>query len=580
MAACLLVLVASYAVITAWNIHLQTIAAPDEPRYAAAARDMIRTGDWVIPYFNGKERLVKPIFFYWLIAALGAAGSKFGVPLDTAFRFGPMLMGLLTVSATFLLGRRLRSQRYAFVAAVMLMTTIEFHKLARELVVDMTLTAFLLWAWLFFHVALERIEKQSQALFPLLGFYVCLGLACLTKGPFLVAIFVVIPLVAYLYFTKRLPILLRAGAWWGAPLALFIGLSWWGLVEKHGFDAMQFFMNENLKRFSGAKDHTQNPVPYIFYFKALAEGLPPWVVLIPVAAWWSFRSLRAPASEATETTQVPAARNRWNASDSAKFLTCCLAIPFIIMGISVSKRPLYILPIYPFLALWVAWMVDAAFLSQEGTTFCTRCANALGIGVLILCAIGIVVAFRKLPKWGGYPSEVYAAAAVLFVLGAAGWAASQNLKLGYRYAAVLQILAMAAALTIGYEAIETPIWEREKDSKHFFSAVHERLDNHPFFVFEESFNEAVWYLDQKFELVRRPDLKEHFFDKTDMPMLAPLKRLKLYDPDLLKSLRMLGEPIPRGKQTYVVAEPDPAIPPNPSVFVPRSRRGEEPLGDD
>src|ERR1051325_5947903 len=74
-------LVVSYFVITAWNIQIQSIAAPDEPRYAAAARDMIRTGDWVIPYFNGKERLVKPIFFYWLIAGLGAAGKSVGIPL-------------------------------------------------------------------------------------------------------------------------------------------------------------------------------------------------------------------------------------------------------------------------------------------------------------------------------------------------------------------------------------------------------------------------------------------------------------------------------------------------------------------
>jgi hypothetical protein len=250
------------------------------------------------------------------------------------------------------------------------------------------------------------------------------------------------------------------------------------------------------------------------------------------------------------------------------------------MGISISKRPLYILPIYPFLALWVAWMVDAAFVAREGTTFCAKCANTLGIGILAVCAGGIVAAFNKLPGYGAERSEVYAASAVLFVLGAAGWAAAQNLKMGYRYAAVLQILAMAAALTIGYEVVITPMKERDEDSVKFYAAVHERVGDHPFVVFEESVNEAVWFMDRSFEIVRRPDLKDHFFGKPDALMLAPARRL---DPELKKALHVLGSEILRGnKRPYVLAEPDPnpLNPPDPSVFVAKSRHGQEPVGDD
>jgi hypothetical protein len=240
------------------------------------------------------------------------------------------------------------------------------------------------------------------------------------------------------------------------------------------------------------------------------------------------------------------------------------------------NRPLYILPFYPFRALWVAWMVDASFMSREGTTFCTKCANTLGIGILLASAVGIFVAHKQLPNYGALPIEFTAAATVLFILGVAGWAASQNLKAGYRYAATLQILAMAAALIIGYESVYTPIKERDEDSTRFFAAVHDRVGERSFVVFEESVNEAVWYLDRPFEIVRRPDLKERFFDKKDALMLAPLRRL---DPELRKCLRV-GEPIMRGKREYVLADPNPLTVPDPSVFVAKSRHGQDPVGDD
>jgi len=113
------------------------------------------------------------------------------------------------------------------VASVVLMTCYEFHKLSSELIIEMTLTAFLTWSWYFVLLALERITKLNAStnrdrggpatIPPLIGFYVCLGLACMTKGPLPVAGFLVLPLIAYLIMTKQLASLKRAGLWWGVP---------------------------------------------------------------------------------------------------------------------------------------------------------------------------------------------------------------------------------------------------------------------------------------------------------------------------------------------------------------------------
>jgi 4-amino-4-deoxy-L-arabinose transferase-like glycosyltransferase len=588
-----LLLVCAYLVLSLWNIQIQTIAAPDEPRYAVAAREMLRTGDWVVPKFNAQPRLVKPIFFYWVLAAVGAVGQALGAPLDTAFRFGPLLMGLLAILGTFVLGARLRGERLGFVAAGILMTSFEFHKLSRELVCDMSLATFLLWSWVFFHIAIRRIERGAAASSTwgsLLGFYVCLGMACMTKGPFLVGIFSVVPLLAYLAWTKKLRLLARAGLLWGVPISLVLGFWWFAALRSRGYDWVAFFVTENLQRFKGAKDHTQNPLPFVFYFKSLGENFAPWIVLVPVAAWWSLKSIGVVPSSTPAEPRCSVKDSFMSLSDSSKMLFCCLAIPFFIMGISVSKRPLYLLPIYPYIALWVSWLLDATFLQKEGTSFCVRCANTLGALLAILFG-GLAIAVHKAPShWPEFkplPSELTMLSVLLGVLAVFGIAASQNLKVGRRFNFMVQILSMAAALVIGYEAVVVPIRERDADRMAFFSALRERIGDRAVVTFEDSATEAVWYLDrpnQEIKQLRRPDLKQWFASSPGPLLLAPKDEPKKHlDPKFLESLHILSPGIPRGEITYILAEPDAQHPPDPEIFKPLPGHGHnqtDDLGED
>ena len=581
------ILVVAYLILTLWNIQLQTIAAPDEPRYADAARVMLNSGDWVVPKFNAQPRLVKPIFFYWLLAGMGAIGNALGAPMATAFRFGPVLMGLLVMLGTFLLGTRLRGERFGFVSAAVLMTTFEFHKLSRELVCDMSLTAWLLWASLFFHIASQRLARGAAAFPPLLGFYLCLGMACMTKGPFLVAIFVVVPLLAYLWLTSNFKLLLRAGIVWGAPLALALGMWWSVAIHFRHLDAGSFILIENINRFFGAKDHTQNPLPFVFYLKTLGENFAPWVVLIPVALYWSLRFIGLiPSPTMTATPGQSFMRRLFGLSDASKLQLCCLLIPFFIMGISVSKRPLYLLPLYPFLALWVGWFLETTFLRKEGTTFCTRCAYTLGaIFVLIFGGMAVAVGAcsdkllallaKQLPdaaaNFQPLPSEITLATVLLIILAVFGLAAALNLKVGRRFNFMVQIIAMAAALVIGYETVVVPNRERDADRIQFFAALQERIGDRPLVTFEESQTEAVWYLNRPNEVIkqlRRPDLKD-WFAKPDAILLTPDNGAKhKMDPRFRDSLRIIGPGIQRGDVTYILAEPNPEHPPDPEIFKP------------
>src|SRR5205814_10142741 len=51
----------------------------DEPRYAQTARQMLQSGDWVVPRLYDEPRTAKPVFIYWCQAS---AMAIFG---DTAF---------------------------------------------------------------------------------------------------------------------------------------------------------------------------------------------------------------------------------------------------------------------------------------------------------------------------------------------------------------------------------------------------------------------------------------------------------------------------------------------------------------
>ncbi|HIO65158.1 MAG TPA: hypothetical protein EYN40_00570, partial [Planctomycetes bacterium] len=75
----------------------------DEPRFARAAVEMVRTGDVMVPRFDGQLRPDKPPLVYWLMMPwIGALGAT-----DLAVRIPSILATLITALATFHIGKTL-----------------------------------------------------------------------------------------------------------------------------------------------------------------------------------------------------------------------------------------------------------------------------------------------------------------------------------------------------------------------------------------------------------------------------------------------------------------------------------------
>ncbi|MEY4760916.1 MAG: hypothetical protein RLZZ200_772, partial [Pseudomonadota bacterium] len=70
----------------AWRDLVQ----PDEGRYAEIPREMLVTGDWVVPHLNGLPYIEKPPLQYW---ATAAAYKLFGIE-DWVSRLWNLLLGI------------------------------------------------------------------------------------------------------------------------------------------------------------------------------------------------------------------------------------------------------------------------------------------------------------------------------------------------------------------------------------------------------------------------------------------------------------------------------------------------------
>ena len=132
---------------------------PDEGRYAEIAREMIETGNWLVPQFWYEPHLNKPPLTCWLVAA---SMSLFGLT-EWAVRLPLALAGLSGVWATWLLAKSLGGRRVGWWSALVLQTSLLYFVMARMLTTDIFLTQFITWAIYFFWRGWRALDALNHA---------------------------------------------------------------------------------------------------------------------------------------------------------------------------------------------------------------------------------------------------------------------------------------------------------------------------------------------------------------------------------------------------------------------------------
>ena len=121
------------------GIGAMGLSGPDEPRYAAIARNMARTGDWITPRLNGQPWFEKPALYYWLA---GAAYRVFGEG-ELAMRLPSVLGAILATLAATWAALRAYGLDAARLTLLMLPVTVGLISFSHSAAADMLFAALL-----------------------------------------------------------------------------------------------------------------------------------------------------------------------------------------------------------------------------------------------------------------------------------------------------------------------------------------------------------------------------------------------------------------------------------------------------
>ncbi len=313
---------------------------PDEPRYAQVAKEMVDGGDWVLMHANGKTYEGKPPLFFWLIAFSSFLWQGFS---SFSVRFPSALFGTLTVLLTFFLGRKLYGSRTGFLSALMLATSFEFAYLSTRANIDATLTflttvsLFFFWQW-YRSQQVESGEGRDRGSASIYGFYICMALATLAKGPVGLVLPLLVSLI-YLAIQRDWKAMKRMRLLTGMALVFAVVLSWYLPAAWKGG---QSFINETLLRhtvyrFAKGSSHIR---PFYFHFVNFPADFLPWFLFLPGAIVYALL------------------KKREGVPKEFLFLLVWFVAIFLFFSFSKGKRTLYLLPLYPAVSLLVGKFWD------------------------------------------------------------------------------------------------------------------------------------------------------------------------------------------------------------------------------
>ncbi len=296
---------------------------PDEGRYAQIPREMLESGDWVVPTLQSEAYLDKPPLMYWLVAL---SYKTFGVT-PAAARLVPAVCVHLTILAVYLIGRRSLGHRAAAWAALFLTVAPAYHEMARLLILDGLLTLCVTLSVL---CGFEAVRTGK----PKLGWWVAAamasGLGFLTKGPVAEVLFFP-PLFAFGWLSG---ITARVRLWRYAlffAIVLGVSLPWYVAIYLKQPTFLKYFLWEhNVMRFVQPFAHLE---PVWYYVPILLAGLMPGTLVF--VGYFRRLLLRSDSN-------FSAAGGFWLLTG----LWCCL-----FFSLSGSKLPTYVLPAFPFLCL-------------------------------------------------------------------------------------------------------------------------------------------------------------------------------------------------------------------------------------
>lgn len=369
-------------VLLAAGIGLRDPWPSDEPRFTLVAKQMVESGDWLIPRRGNELYADKPPLFMDLQALSFTLVRDWRV----AFLLPSLLATLGTLWLVYDLGRRLWDRRAGLLAAWLTLFAVGFTFQAKRAQIDPTVTFFITLAN--YGLLRHLLQGPDWRRWALGG--VAAGLGVITKGVGVLAFLTVLPWLWWRWRLRRahadrIPtaggsgtgLAAYAGGWrWllAPALCVFTVALWLVpllIVAHASHDAAYGAYLDNLlfkqtaERYAAAWHHQQPPW---YYLEVIALQWLPLSLFLPwlAPAWW--RKLR-------------------DGDPRFVLLLGFVVLLLVFFNLSAGKREVYILPGLPMLALAAAPLITDILVQHRwpGRLLWALCAAfataALAVGL-------------------------------------------------------------------------------------------------------------------------------------------------------------------------------------------------------
>lgn len=360
-----------------------------EPREAIVAFSMLESGNWILPVNYGTDIAYKPPFLYWAIAAISSllgGVSEYSSRLPSAIAF----LAMQLVFFSFIAKRK--GVKTAFLASILLLSSFEVHRAAVACRVDMLQVSFivislcLLFRW---------DEKECRGI-PWLA-VLLMGCATLTKGP-VGSIFPCVCIGLYQLlrgrsFWKTSFLLLPVGILSLIPYAVWAGAAY----AQGGQSFVDLMLEENTGRFMGKMSYGSHENPIWYNFLTVIWGWIPWTLVLLISLFGlKWKNMRVLPEGISFGERIGKAWKKFRSQSPLQLFTWVVILfIFIFYCIPKSKRSVYLLPIYPFMAVLIAEYLLA--LVQRGAKVFKISAHIFASLCLILTVTFIVVRLGLIP---------------------------------------------------------------------------------------------------------------------------------------------------------------------------------------
>lgn len=314
-----------------------------EPREAIVSYAMLEDGNWILPESSGGDIAYKPPFFHWSIATISSLTGKV---TEYTSRIPSALAMVAMILVGFCFYAKRRGVQLALLMAFITLTNFEVHRAGSNCRVDMVLSAFIVLAL----YQLYRWYEKGLRGFPFLAI-LFMSCATLTKGP----VGIILPcLVTGLFLLIKRVRFFKA--FWPlvgvAIVACILPALWYVAAYNQGGDNfLALVMEENFGRFAGSMSYESHEHSALYNVTTVLTGYAPYTLLVLFSLFGlKYTKLSGKPKEwwlrfVTYIRQMDPVR---------LYSLLSIVLIFVFYCIPKSKRSVYLLPIYPFIAYFLA----------------------------------------------------------------------------------------------------------------------------------------------------------------------------------------------------------------------------------